>query len=144
MELALRNVNLGLTVGEVDVDATADLLAVSGGVEDVANHLTFGEGMISDLTLLSVTGVGKSNEELTTGVGVEALVGVALNLFVVPDLGSLSLGVDLANLLVEVGASVHVLPKRLTVVGIGTSTVVLFGTIVGKGDTSGGESESLG
>ena len=144
MELALGNIDLGFTVGEVDVDAIANLLAVRGGVEDVADHLTFGEGRVSDLALLRVTRVGKSNEELTTGVGVEAIVGVALNLVVVPDLGSLSLGVDLANHLVEVGASVHVLPKRLTVVGIGTSTVVLLSTIVGEGDTSGSESEGLG
>ena len=62
----LWNVDLALTVGQVHIDTSRDLLTVSGWVEDVANSLTFGEWMISHLDLFGVSGVGQGNEELAS------------------------------------------------------------------------------
>ena len=99
--------------------------------------------MESDLTLLRATVVGEGNEELTTGESEEAGIDVALNVGMVPDLGCLALGVDLSDELVEIGGRVHVLPERLTVLGIVSASVVLLGTVVGEGDTTGGHGEDL-
>ena len=100
--MALGNVDLRLTIAKVDINATGDSLAVGGGVEDVANGFAFGEGVVGHLEVLSVAGVGQSDQELTLGVGVEVLGGVALDPFTVPDLGLLTLSVDLLDNLVEV------------------------------------------
>ena len=127
----LRNVDFGLSVGKVDVDAARDLLAVRSGVEDVADSLTLIEWMVSDLALLS-TRVGESDKELATRVGVEGVVGVALDLLLVPDLRGLALGVDLGDDLIEVRGGVHVLPERLTVVGVVATSIVLLSTVVGE------------
>ena len=127
----LRNVDFGLSVGKVDVDAARDLLAVRSGVENVADSLTLIEWMVSDLALLS-TRVGESDKELATRVGVEGVVGVALDLLLVPDLRGLALGVDLGDDLIEVRGGVHVLPERLTVVGVVATSIVLLSTVVGE------------
>ena len=66
-ELGLRNIDLRLTIEKINIDTTIDLLAVSGGPEDVANSFTLGEGMICNLAFLSAARVGKGNEELSSG-----------------------------------------------------------------------------
>ena len=130
-KFGLGNVDFGLSVGKVDVDAARDLLAVRSGVEDVADSLTLIEWMVSDLALLT-TRVGEGNEELATRVGVEGVVGVALDLLLVPDLRGLALGIDLGDDLIEVRGGVHVLPERLTVVGVVATSIVLLSTVVGE------------
>ena len=54
------------------------------------------------------------------------------------------MGVNLRNELVERRTFVHALPERLSVLRVITTCVELFSTVVGKGDTTGSESEDLG
>ena len=61
----------------------------------------------------------------------------------VPDGASLSLGVDSSDLLIEVRVSLHVLPERLSVLGIVATSVVLLCAVVGEGDSAGSECENL-
>lgn len=143
-ELGLRHVDLGLSIEEIDIDSSADFLAIGRGVEDVADGLTLGEGVVSDLALLGSTVVGEGNEELAAAEREEAVIDVALDVALVPDLAGLALGVDLGNDLVEVGLRVHVLPEGLAIVGVVSTGVVLLCTVVGEGDTSAGEREDLG
>ena len=141
---ALGNVDLGLAVVEVDVDTSArNLLAVCGWGIDVANGFALSEGVVGDLTRLSVAAVRESNKELTSGEGKEVVIDVSLDLLVVPDLAGLSLSVGSGNHLVEVGIRLHVLPERLSVVGVVATGVVLLSAVVGEGDTAGSESENL-
>jgi len=143
-ELGLRNVDLRLTVKKVYIDTTIDLLAVSSGIEDVTDSFSLGEGVVSNLALLSVARVGKGNEELATRERVEAFVNITLHLLLVPNLTLFSLSIDLGNHLIEIGVCVHGLPERFTVFGITASGVVLLGTIVGERNTTRGQSEGLG
>jgi hypothetical protein len=53
-------------------------LAVRIGVENIANSLSFIERMISDLNILVIAAIGKSNEELATRESVE--VGSSISL----------------------------------------------------------------
>jgi len=129
------DVDLGLTVVKPDINATVDSLAVSGGVEDVADVSTVGEWLIGDGSVLLVSGVGESNQEFTTGEGVEVVIRVSLDVLLFPDLVCLSGSVDLTDLLVEVAGGVHVLPERLTVLGIVATTVVLLTTVVDERNT---------
>ena len=99
--------------------------------------------MVGDLTLLRAARVGKGDKELTTGVRVEVVVGITLDLLLFPDLAGLSLSVDGADHLVEIGAGVHILPERLTVLGVGAAAVVLLSTVVGEGNTTGSQSVGL-
>lgn len=135
------DVDLGLTVVKPDINATVDSLAVSGGVEDVADVSTVGEWLIGDGSVLLVSGVGESNQEFTTGEGVEVVIRVSLDVLLFPDLVCLSGSVDLTDLLVEVAGGVHVLPERLTVLGIIATTVVLLTTVVDERNTLGSERE---
>jgi hypothetical protein len=57
----------------------------------------------------------------------------------VPNLGLFALGVDLRNHFVKVRASVHVLPQRLTVLGVITAGVELLGAVVNKWNSSAGK-----
>ena len=142
-QLALRNVNLALSVCEVDIYAIIDFLAVSGWVEDVANHFSFSERVVRNLPLLRVVSIRESHEEFTAREGVEVVVHVALHLLVVPNLGSLALGVHRRNHLVQVRVGVVILPQRLSVGRIGSATIVLLCAVVGEGDTAGGEGKDL-
>jgi hypothetical protein len=143
-ELALGHVDLLLSVGKGDIDTTVDGLAVSGGVEDVANGVALVEGSVGHLEALLVVGVGQRNEELALGVGEELRVSVALNPLAVPDLGLFALGVHLGNDLVKVRVAVHGLPERFAVLGIIASAVVLLSTVVDEGNTVGGHGEDGG
>ena len=57
-QVTLWHVDLRLTVQKVDIDAAADLLAVSRRVEDVTDGLTLAEWVVGHLALLSVARVG--------------------------------------------------------------------------------------
>ena len=71
-EAGLGHVDLALTVGEIDINTAADLLAVGGGVEDVADGVAVVEGGVRDLALLRATVVGQCDEELTARESEEA------------------------------------------------------------------------
>ena len=135
-ELALWNVDLGLTAGEVDIDSTLNSLAVRSGVEDVANGLAVSEWGVRHLDFLVISLVSKGDEELTAGEGVEVVLDVSLNELLVPDCAGLALSVDLGDVLVEVGAGVVVLPEGLSVLRVGGTGVVLLRSVVGEGDTT--------
>lgn len=142
-QLALRNVNLALSVSKVHIYAIVDLLAVSGRVEDVANHFAFSERMVSHLSLLRIVSVGEGHEEFAAREGVEVVVHVALDLLVVPNLGGFALGVHRRDHLVQVRVRVVILPQRLSVLGVSTATIVLLCAVVSEGNTTGGEGEDL-
>ena len=97
--------------------------------------------MVRHLDLLSVPSVSESHKEFATGESVEVVIYIPLDLLVLPDLTGFALGMDLCDHLVQVRASVHVLPEGLTVLRICSSSVVLLSTIVGEWDTSGGQRE---
>ena len=99
--------------------------------------------MVGDLALLGSPVVGEGDEELATRVSEEAVIDVALNVALVPDLGGLPLGVDLGNDLIEVRGRVHVLPDGLAIVRVVTAGIVLLSSVVGEGDTSAGQGEDL-
>jgi hypothetical protein len=48
------------------LNATADGLAISCGVEDVTNSLSFGEGMVGDLNILVIVGVSHGDQEFSS------------------------------------------------------------------------------
>lgn len=135
-KLALWNIDLALTSGEVDINSTLNSLAVRSWVEDVADGLAFLEWSVSHLDFLISTLVSEGNEEFTAGEGVEVLFDVSLDELLVPDLTGLTLGMDLSDLLVKIGASVHVLPERLSVLRVVSTGIVLLGSVVREGDTS--------
>jgi len=143
-KVALTDVDLRLSVEEVNIDTVARSLAISGRIENVTNDHSRWEGRVCNLSLLGGARVGQGNEELTTGEGIEAGISVSLNEVLVPDLGLLSLGIDLGENLVEIRAGVHVLPERLSVSGVVAAVVVLLSSVIGEGDTSGGECEYAG
>ena len=119
-------------------------MAVSGGVEDIADSLTFSERMIGDFLLVGVTRVCQGNKELTTRVGKEIVGDVALHVWIIPNLAGLPLSMDLCNQVVEVSIGlVKHLPEGLTVVGVIASSIILLSSIVGEGDTTRGKSEYL-
>lgn len=101
--------------------------------------------MVSDLAILLVCSiVCESDKELTTRVGEEGIINISLNIFLSPSLTGLPLSMDGGNLLLEVSANVKVLPERLTICWVISSSVVLLSSIVsewnttrceGKGDT---------
>jgi hypothetical protein len=139
-KLGLGHVNLRLTVVELDLHATVDLLAVRR-VEDVADGLSLGEGVVGDLVVLSVVRVSQTHKEFTTRERVEVLGSVSLDPLLVPDLRLLALSVDLGDDLVETAVGVHVLPERLAVLGVVATTVVLFSTVVNEWNTTTGQGE---
>ena len=143
-EHALRHVDLRLTIEQENVHAAVDSLAVSVGIEDIANDLTFSEGIVSDLVVNGAGLVGHSHEELSTRVSVEVLGGVALDPLLVPNFGLLALGVDLCDDFVKVRVGVHVLPEGLAVGGVVTTRVVLLGAVVDERDATCGEREDYG
>lgn len=98
--------------------------------------------MVSNSSVLFVGRVGQSDEEFTTRESVEALIGVSLDVLLLPNLVSLSGFVDLRDLDVEITGSVHVLPERFSVCWIITTGVVLFATVVNEWNTLGGKRES--
>jgi len=69
------------------------------------------------------------------------VIRVSLDVILFPNLVCLSGSVDLVDLLVEITGGVHVLPERLTVVGVVTTTVVLLTTVVNERNTLGSERE---
>ena len=97
--------------------------------------------MISYLNFLGVPSVSESNEEFATGECVEVVIDVSLDLLILPDFTGFTLGMDLCDHLVQVRLGVHILPERLTVLRICSSSVVLFSAIVGEWNTSGGQRE---
>jgi len=99
--------------------------------------------MVGDLALLGASVVGEGNEELSTRVCEEAVINVALDLRLVPDLGCNTLSVGLGNHLIEVTGGVHVLPEGLAVVGVIATSVVLLSTVVGERDTTTCQGEDL-
>jgi hypothetical protein len=143
-EITLRNIDLGLTVTEVDVDTVFNGLAVSSRVEDVADDFAITKGWVSHLELLSVVWISQSNKELSAGESIEVGGSVTLDPLVIPDLGLLTLVVDLLNDLVEITVRVHVIPQWLTIGRIVTTTVVLFSTVVNEGDSTSGQGENGG
>jgi hypothetical protein len=139
-KLALGHVDLRLTVVELNLHATIDLLAIVR-VEDVANGLALGEGVVVDEEVLRVVWVGQANKELTARKSVEVLGSVSFDPLLVPDLRVLALSVDLGDDLVETAVGVHVLPERLAVLGVVATTVVLLSTVVDEWDTTTGQGE---
>ena len=126
------------------LNATADGLAISCGVEDVTNSLSFGEGMVGDLNILVIVGVSHGDQEFSSWESVEVLCWVSLNPLFVPDSRLFALSVDLSDDLIKVTACVHWLPEWLTVLRIVTSCEVLFGTVVNEWNTTSSQCENGG
>ena len=99
--------------------------------------------MVSYHTLLSAAIVGEGDEELAAGVGVEGVINVAFDLLLIPDSRLLSLGVDLRDKLVERRTFVKALPERLSVLGVITTSIELFSTVIGEGDTTRSQGKDL-
>ena len=57
----LGNVNLRLTIVKIDVNTVADHLAVRVWIEDIADFFTLTKGVVSNLIVHIVTGVGQCN-----------------------------------------------------------------------------------
>ena len=95
------------------------------------------------MTRLRGASVGQSDEELTTREGIEVVVDVSLDLLLVPDSTGLSLSVNSGDSLVEVSVCLHVLPERLSVVGVVAASVVLLRAVIGEGDSASSEGENL-
>ena len=93
------------------------------------------------MELLLVSRVGEGNKEVTSVIGIDVIGNPLLILSVVPDAVSFSGSVDLCGHLIDVRIGVHVLPERLSVVWIVSTSVVLFGTIVVEWNTSSCESK---
>ena len=62
-EHSLGDVDLAFTIAKVDLDTTADGLAVSCWVEDVAYSLSLGEGVVGDFVGLAVVRVREGDHE---------------------------------------------------------------------------------
>jgi len=92
--------------------------------------------MISDFVVLLVGGIGQSDKEFTTGVGVEVCRCVTFDPSLVPNLRLFSLSVYLRNYLVKITLSIHRLPERLSVGGVSSSRIILLSAIVDKRNTS--------
>lgn len=135
-KLALWDVDLALSTGEEDIDSTLNSLAVRSWEEDVADGIAILEWSVSHLDFLVVTLVSEGDEEFTAGEGVEVVLDVSLNEVLIPDFTGLTLGMDLSDLLVKIRAGVHVLPERLTVLGIVSAGIVLLRSVVCEGDTT--------
>jgi len=132
----LSDVDLALTIGQVGVYTIVGGLAVSSGVENVADDYAIGEGTVSNLTNLSGAIVGQGDEEFTLAEGEEGVVTVALNVTVVPDLRLLALGVHCRDHVVQISVGVASLPHRLTICRVITTIVVLLITVVDEGDAT--------
>jgi len=132
--------DLGLTVHERNGYSALDLDAV-GGVENVADSVAIVEGMVGHLALLLIFRIGESDQELSSGEGVEAIVSVAFDLLLVPDLGVLPVLIDLSDLLVKRTLGVEITPQRLSVLGVVTSSEVLLRTVVDEWDSSASHRE---
>lgn len=89
-----------------------------------------------------VTSVGKSNEELATGEGVEVLGSVALYPILFPNGTLFTLSIDLGDDLVKITGGVHVLPKRLAVCRVVATRVILLSTVVNEWDTETSQREN--
>lgn len=92
--------------------------------------------MVGHLALLLIFRIGESDQELSSGEGVETIVSVAFDLLLVPDLGVLPVLIDLSDLLVERTLGVEITPQRLSVLGVVTSSEVLLRTVVDEWDSS--------
>lgn len=126
----------------MNVDGSAvNLLAVAIWVENVANGGTIGEWSVWNRLVNSVVAVGKGDEHFTSIESVEVVSNVFLFKWVAPGFSGLSSSIDSGSLFVADGAGVHILPKRLSILWVITTSVVLFGTIVVEWDTSGSLSE---
>jgi hypothetical protein len=108
---ALWYVDLALTVRQVDVNSVVSGLAVRGWIENVADYSAVCERAVRDLALLSGSVVGQSNQEFASGESKEAIVDIAFNVSMVPDLACLALSIDLLNNLVQVRVSIVRLPE---------------------------------
>jgi len=139
-EILLGHVDLGLTVVKRNGYSALDFDTVVE-VENVANGVAVVEGMVGYLARLLVLRIGESDHELSSGEGIEAIVSVAFDLRLVPDLGVLPVLIDLSNLPVKRSLSVETSPQRLSVFGVVTTTEILLRTIVDKWDSSAGHGE---
>lgn len=97
--------------------------------------------MVSYLIRLLASSIRYCNQELAARIGVEVLGCVAFGPGLVPDCRGFALSVDLCDDLVEITGSVHVLPQRLAILGVVSTTVVLLGSIVNKWYTKTGQRE---
>ena len=108
---ALWNIDFALSVRQLDVNSVVSGLAVRGWIEDVAHYSAVCEWAVRDLALLSGSVVGESDQEFASGEGEEAVVDVAFNVSMVPDLACFALSIDLLNNLVQVRVSIVRLPE---------------------------------
>jgi hypothetical protein len=86
--------------------------------------------------------VGKSNEEVSSGEGIESIICPFLLVFLRWNILSLSGSIDLLCELEDIVSLVKVVPHSLSVIWITSSRKSLFTSIVIKGNTSGSKSES--
>jgi len=87
-------------------------------------------------------GVGQGNEHVSSGESVEVVEDVFLSKIAVIRFGCLSSIVNSSGHLVNVRVGVHVLPERLSVLWVVTTSVGLLRAIVIEWNTSGGESKN--
>lgn len=138
----LWDVDLGLSVLEVDVDAAVlNCLAVSRWEEDVADLLSIREGSVGHGDLLIVVRVGRGYEELASLESIEVVLDVSFLEGVRPDLLGLAGLVDGGGHLVDVRGGVHILPEGLSVVGVVAAGVGLLTAIVVERDALPSEGE---
>jgi hypothetical protein len=137
------DVNLGFSAIESDVEfTTGDALLIRRWVEDVANFCTLvGETLSRWLERYIVSGVGQSNEEVSSVVSVNIVENVFFFLWMIPNLMSFSSSVNFGGHLIDIIVGVHVLPEGFSVVWIITPGIVLFRTVVVEWNTSSGQSK---
>ena len=139
------NVDLGLTVLQVDVDALVlNSLAVGRWVEDIAHLLTVGEGGVWHGDALVVVAVGDGHEELASLEAIEVVLNVPFFEWVIVALHGLPGLVDGGGHLVDVRVGVHGLPEGLSVVGVVAAGIGLLTTVVVEGDALSGKGEGQG
>lgn len=90
---------------------------------------------------VSVALVSQSDEELTSGEGIELVISPLLLELTGGDFLRLSGLVDRLDELVDVMVGVEVVPHDLSVVGIVATTIALLRAIVEEGNTSGSQGE---
>lgn len=131
------NVDLGLAVGQPKVNlAVLDCLAVSRGVEDVADLGSVSPLRSQRLDIDCISLVCQSHEEVASVEAEDVVQNVSFFLRVLPNLMSFSGVVDGFDELIDLTVCVHALPQGLSVLWVVSATVPLLTSVVEEGDTS--------
>jgi len=89
-----------------------------------------------------IVGVGQGDEHISSGESIETVGDVFLSEIAVIRFGTLSEPVNFSGHLVNISVGVHVLPERLSVLWVVTTSVGLLRAIIIEWNTSGGESKN--